>query len=240
MTIPYTYRVFNKITSEYYYGVRFAKNCKPSDLFVSYFTSSKSVKNLIELHGREAFTIEIRKIFNTKEDAVSWERRVNKWTMKWSNYLNKHSNGNFILTNDERHLIGVKSGNKCRDLKLGFHAMSAPDKSAASSKGAETNRKNQTGIYSISIEQRIATGNKCRDLKLGFHSAEGRERQRESAVAPWWNDGTITVRSKDSPGIGWQRGRIRWSKTWWNNGIDEINIGKKPAGSWKKGKLKDD
>ena len=238
MTIPYTYRIFSKITSEYYYGVRWAKNCHPNDLFVSYFTSSNSVKKLIEIYGKDNFIIEIRKIFDSKNKAIEWERRVNRWTMKWPNYLNKHSNGNFILTDEERKEIGTRAGNKCRDLKLGFHGMSAEGKIAAVKKGAETNRRNSTGIYAISHDDRIDNGIKCKDKKLGWHSDEIKQKRIESNSKPWWTDGIHTVKSNESPGPEWKKGRKRWSKTWWNNGIEEINVGKRPVGTWRKGKLK--
>jgi len=40
-TIPYTYKLIFKPTGQYYYGVRYAKGCQPSDLWDKYFTSSK-------------------------------------------------------------------------------------------------------------------------------------------------------------------------------------------------------
>jgi len=238
MTTPYTYRVFCKITNQYYYGVRFAKNCTPTDLFVSYFTSSKSIKKLIDMYGKESFIIEIRKTFTTKDQAIDWERRVNRWTMKWHNYLNKHSNGNFILTDAERREIGIRSGNKCKELKLGFHSMSPAKKISAGQKANETNRKNQTGIYSIPLADRVSTGIRCRDLKIGFHSDNAKIRQRESAKKLWWNNGLIVVKSDQSPGDGWARGRLTKGKKWWNNGDIEVMSIIPPDNNWMKGRLK--
>ena len=238
MTVPYTYRIFCKPTQQYYYGVRFAKNCNPSDLFVSYFTSSKGVKKLLELHGKNVFDIEIRKTFNSKEKAISWERRVNRWTMRWSNYLNKHSNGNFILTDEERKKISIAAGNKCRDLKLGFHSFSVEEKRLASIKGAETNRKNNTGIFSIDYDKKVKVGNKCRDLKLGFHSKESKEKQKKSAKKPWWNNGITVVKNEICPGPGWVSGRLTKGLNWWNNGIYEKMFKEPPDNTWKKGRLK--
>jgi hypothetical protein len=237
MTTPYTYRIFCRATNQYYYGVRFAKNCNPSDLFVKYFTSSNGVKRLIDEYGTEVFYIEIRKIFDTTEDAKSWERRVNRWTMRWSNYLNKHSNGNFILTDKERIEIGTKAGNKCRDLGLGFHSMSADERRLASRKGAETNKKNNTGIYSITLDKKISIGNNCRDLGLGFHSKESREKQKNSARKPWWTNGQIDVKSETCPGHGWEQGRLTKGKKWWNNGIKSIMVTIPPDDTWMKGRL---
>lgn len=72
---PYTYLVGWTKLNRYYYGVRFARNCNPGDLWVKYFTSSKIVKSLREQHG-EPDIIKVRKIFDNKEAAISWEEKV--------------------------------------------------------------------------------------------------------------------------------------------------------------------
>jgi hypothetical protein len=74
-----------------YYGVRYAKECHPSDLFVTYFTSSTNVANYIKEHGLPDI-IEIRKIFNDINIAREWEGRVLK-RLKVTvnpNWINKH------------------------------------------------------------------------------------------------------------------------------------------------------
>jgi len=75
-TIYYTYVLVFLLTRQRYYGVRTAKGGTTDDLWTSYFTSSKVVKALIKEHGKEAFTTEIRKIFDTPEAALAWEHRV--------------------------------------------------------------------------------------------------------------------------------------------------------------------
>lgn len=75
MTIPYTY-VVKCPDGRRYYGVRFAKDCSPSDLWTTYFTSSKHMKRLIEMHGVNAFEASVRKTFENKETAVNWEQKV--------------------------------------------------------------------------------------------------------------------------------------------------------------------
>lgn len=73
---PYTYVVTHKATGKRYYGVRYARNCSPSDLWVSYFTSSKTIKNIIAREGIAAFQSEVRRTFATIEDARVWEEKV--------------------------------------------------------------------------------------------------------------------------------------------------------------------
>jgi hypothetical protein len=79
MTIyqPYTYLIGWTKLDLWYYGVRFAKDCYPGDLWVTYFTSSKYVQEVRELHG-EPDVLEIRKTFDTKEKAILWEHKVLK------------------------------------------------------------------------------------------------------------------------------------------------------------------
>lgn len=76
MTIPYTYCLTHNPSGRRYYGSRYAKNCKPEDLWISYFTSSTIIKKLIETDGKSAFSFEIRKVFDTKVAALTWEQKV--------------------------------------------------------------------------------------------------------------------------------------------------------------------
>ncbi len=87
--IPFTYRIKNITTDLQYYGVRFANNCHPDDLWTKYFTSSKAVHLLIEQHGADDFTIRITRQFpNAPDKAIDWEGRIVKrilYDPKWLN-----------------------------------------------------------------------------------------------------------------------------------------------------------
>lgn len=72
---PYTYLIGWTKHNTWYYGVRYAKDCHPSDLFVSYFTSSDYVKKFIEMNGNPDI-IQVRKTFNTPKQAKLWESKV--------------------------------------------------------------------------------------------------------------------------------------------------------------------
>ena len=74
---PYTYLIGWSEHQIYYYGVRFAKNCHPNDLWKSYYTSSKRVKEFRKEHG-EPDIIQIRKKFKCPEKAKLWEGNVLK------------------------------------------------------------------------------------------------------------------------------------------------------------------
>lgn len=85
-------------TNQKYYGVRIANGCKPEDLWNNYFTSSKTIHNLIEEHGKESFKIEIRKFFNTKAEALRWEYKFLKRVNALHNpmFLNKNIGGQYF------------------------------------------------------------------------------------------------------------------------------------------------
>lgn len=77
---PYTYLIGWTAHNKWYYGVRFADysendTANPSELWVSYFTSSKHVQRFREQFG-EPDLIEIRKTFTNKETARLWEHKV--------------------------------------------------------------------------------------------------------------------------------------------------------------------
>lgn len=93
MTIFYTYLIGWKKQNKFYYGVRFAKNCHPDDLWTTYFTSSKVVQSFRKEYG-EPDIIEIRKTFSCSSKARKWEEKVlkklkifetNKWLNKTTN-----------------------------------------------------------------------------------------------------------------------------------------------------------
>ena len=75
--IPYTYLIGWSKYNKFYYGVRTAKNCNPSDLWITYFTSSKYVNEFYKKFGQPDI-IQIRRIFLTKESALLWEYKVIK------------------------------------------------------------------------------------------------------------------------------------------------------------------
>ncbi len=93
MNTPYTYLIGWSNLKMYYFGVRYAKYCHPEDLWISYFTSSKYVKEFTKIHGNPNI-IKIIKTFKTKHEAIDSEQKfliknkadVNKY------FLNKHVN----------------------------------------------------------------------------------------------------------------------------------------------------
>lgn len=76
---PFTYYIawvneYGSVTA-CYYGVKYAKGCHPSDLWKSYFTSSKYVKDYRASHG-EPQIVEVRSVFQDVTSARTHEYTV--------------------------------------------------------------------------------------------------------------------------------------------------------------------
>jgi hypothetical protein len=100
---PYTYLIKHRPTGKVYYGFRGANKVEPhEDLWKNYFTSSKKILNLIKETGADSFDYEIRKIFDTKEQAILWETRVLRKcnVLHDDRWLNANIAG-YILPTDE-------------------------------------------------------------------------------------------------------------------------------------------
>ena len=90
--IPYTYLLFHKKSRTFYYGSRTAKNCHPSDLFESYFSSSNVIKSIIKKEGKDAFLFRVDQTFETAKETLEYEYQVLKRYEAGTNerFLNKH------------------------------------------------------------------------------------------------------------------------------------------------------
>ncbi len=87
--MPYTYLIGWSKQNKWYYGVRYAKDCSPDDLWIKYFTSSKYIHKYRKEHG-EPDIIQIRKTFECGEKARLWESKIiEKMNMISSKYMVK-------------------------------------------------------------------------------------------------------------------------------------------------------
>lgn len=90
---PYTYLIGWPDQDTWYYGVRYAKGCDPTDLWNPYTTSSNHVKQFVQQHGAPPVRT-IRKVFENTSSARRWEERVLKRmrVVEDSKWLNKTDN----------------------------------------------------------------------------------------------------------------------------------------------------
>lgn len=99
MKTPYTYLIGWKSLNRWYYGKRIGKNCHPDELWKTYFTSSRYVKEFREAHG-DPNVIEVRKIFKSETDCSRWEARVLR-------RKNAKYNPIFLNRNNSSSTIGI-------------------------------------------------------------------------------------------------------------------------------------
>ena len=107
---PYTYLIGWSDHNKYYYGVRYAKDCHPSDLWSSYFTSSKYVKAFRKQHG-EPDVIQVRKVFDHQKSALLWEEKVLR-------KMNVNNNDKFLNVNISGAISSEVSSKKMKEYCL--------------------------------------------------------------------------------------------------------------------------
>ena len=93
---PFTYYIKWSKYNISYYGCRYSKNCNPTDLWNTYFTSSKYVKEFIKTHG-DPDIIKITKVFTTIESCREWEGKFLSKTKASKNnkMLNRSNPGSY-------------------------------------------------------------------------------------------------------------------------------------------------
>jgi hypothetical protein len=181
---PYTYRIAWSSINKHYYGVRYAKKCNPSDLWKTYFTSSKLVKKFRKLYG-EPDIIEIRKIFKDAKSAKLWESKV----LRKLNILNSeiwlNANIGGIQFFIESHSLETKT-------KMSINNIS---------KNPEMRKK-------ISERQK----GKNNSFYGKHHSEESKRIKSEKNKGYyWWTNGHINVKTKICPS-GFYRGKSNIKK----------------------------
>lgn len=118
----YTY-VINSPDGRRYYGVKYSANCQISDLWTTYFTSSKEIKKLIKIYGKESFTYEIRKTFYNTNKARLWEQEVLRRLKVESNdlWINKTSSNSIPpMYGDENPAKKLENREKISAGKIGL------------------------------------------------------------------------------------------------------------------------
>jgi len=159
--VGYTYCIKFLKTGQVYYGSRCAKKCNPSEFWVTYFTSSKVIKKLIEEHSKDSFIFEIRKTFKTNpKDAQQWERRVLRRMNAGHDqrFLNKSNGVVPALSGWKNPFYGKKHSDEIRKLmsELAKERMQFPENNPMYGKkhSEETKEKMSLDRKGISYEGR--------------------------------------------------------------------------------------
>lgn len=86
----YTYLVGWSKHNLWYYGRRTSSKCHPTDLWSTYFTSSKEIKRIRPIIG-EPDVVQVRRTFASVQECIQWEIKVIRRmkSSKRDNWLNK-------------------------------------------------------------------------------------------------------------------------------------------------------
>ena len=117
---PYTYLIKHRPSGKVYYGLRCANKVEPhNDLWKHYFTSSLKVQQLIEETGLDSFDVEVRKVFETKEQAVVWETRVltRCKALYDDRWINQNVAGYIVPTEESRKKISNYHKGKSKSIE---------------------------------------------------------------------------------------------------------------------------
>lgn len=198
--IPYTYCVFNKVTKQRYYGVRFAKNSNPQELWKTYFTSSKYVHKLIKQYGIDSFDYRVRKTFINKQSAILWEnkvlRRLN--VLNKPTWLNRSTNKAIILSADKQIETYKKISKSLRGKKkteshinnLKFSIANRTSEQKERTRALKVNASTGRKQKSSSIEKRMQSIRSTVWINNGIKNL--RIQPAELPLFPLWNLGRIS------------------------------------------------
>lgn len=183
------------------------KKSHPSELWRTYFTSSKHVKEFRRING-EPDVIEIRKLFDCKEKAVLWESKVLKkmdviHNDKWLNRTD-----NEAIRDGSRREYGEPWNKGLTGTKRSIESIEKQKNSITGKKRGKYNiieteeKKDRRAELSIAMKgNKIAKGNRYSD-------EEKLKRSLANLGTNWWTDGIKEVKSKICP-PGFRRGRIK-------------------------------
>jgi hypothetical protein len=214
---PYTYFVLHIPTGKKYYGSKYGKGANPNTFWKEggYFTSSMKVKKLIEEYGTNSFKAEVRKIFNTPDEALEYEYKF----LKKVNALVKEEWLNENLGGKKFRNVGPASEK----------ALASQRKKKQSPEGNAKRSKTLTGrIISDETKQKRLDVHYSRPIQK---EEERRDKIRKHATGRGHN---VNTKSKLSKIVS----RTRWI----NNGINQKKVDMLDLDSflklgWKQGRI---
>jgi hypothetical protein len=228
MTNAFVYVIGWRQADRWYAGVRYKKNCDPSDLWVSYHTSSKHVAKFRVEHGEPDVVHVVRTFGNDTQSARAFEQRLlhRMQVLHSDRWLNQAVGGEFAGRRGphsaetrqkiREKAIGRKRKNpvseeQIRKQKETFAKNYTPERAAARS--AKQKGRVVTSVHRAKISA-VLTGSKLSEetkQKIGEaskrQSKESRQRQAAKLrLKKWFTDGKNCIRSETCP-AGFRPGR---------------------------------
>ena len=206
---PYYYVIRHKPSGKLYAGSQYGKNSDPSNLWETYFTSSKLVKELIEKDGVDSFEIEY---IDCRPDAREYEQEYlmamyKKYgrEMFLDKFLNRNLSPGILLTeeiiakaNEKRKISNSISAKKLiEEGRHNFQLFPAHENLECRKKTSKRMMGNNYGSFrQITDELR----DKLSEKSKGNTNVRGTK---------WWTNGTINKRSRECPGDGFVLGTTK-------------------------------
>lgn len=187
-SIPYTYLIGWSQHNKWYYGCRYAKKCRPSDLWYTYFTSSREIEQIREIYG-EPDVKEVRRCFygeNAVDRCRRWEHKVLKRlnVTKNDKWINKTDNKAFsvdaILKGaTQTKNKGMTPWNKGKTKESDIRILEYGKKVSITKTGKSIHLSDE--LRRKRSEDGRQNGLKCAKQKIGFHSATIEQRRKWSS-----------------------------------------------------------
>jgi hypothetical protein len=204
--MSYTYLIGWKNLNTYYYGVRYAKNSTPEELWQTYFTSSKHVHQFRNEHG-DPDIIVIRKTFDCKKRAIDWEtkvlRRMN--VVNKQNWLNKTDNRAICPESARKANLGKAPWNKGKSIPRSQASIEKQRKTIIGKKRGKYN-SNLSDVRLKQLREQMI-GNKI-NAGRKFSEEEKIKRSESGKGIFWSTDGKNEIKSKVCP-PEYVRGRVK-------------------------------
>lgn len=108
-----------------------------------------------------------RKMSEAKKDRIVSEetkRKMSEAKKNMSDETRKKVSEKMSKNGEGLASIG---GKKAKELGLGIHALTTEERREIGKKSSETNKKNKTGVYGMTFEQKSEGGKKAKELGLG-------------------------------------------------------------------------
>lgn len=214
---PYTYFVLHIPTGKKYYGSKYGKGANPNTFWKEggYFTSSTKVKKLIEEYGTNSFKAEVRKIFNTPDEALEYEYKF----LKKVNALMKEEWLNANLGGEKFKNVGPASEK----------ALASQRNKKQSLEGNIKRSKTLTGrIISDETKQKMSDAQHSRPIQK---EEERRDKIRKHAIGRGHNDNTKSKLSKIVSRTRWINDGINQKK------VDMLDLDNFLKLGWKQGRI---
>jgi hypothetical protein len=215
--IPYTYFVLHIPTGKKYYGSKYGKGSTPETFWKpgGYFTSSEKVKNLLQEYGVNSFKAEVRKVFDTPDQALNYEYRFLKKVdaLKKSEWLNENLGG------EKFRNVGPASEKALSSQRKKKQTLEGNAKRSASLMGRviseDTKKRMSLAQLNRPLDEEERRRNKIREKAIG-RSHNTKTKSKLSTIVSqtrWINNGIeqkkVNVNELSSYlDLGWENGRI--------------------------------